>query len=79
MDNNDHRICKPFQAGTHIQLRQVNTACDKRKAGDDKEHGTFISDFMPSGNRKGQLDQPQGCNVGQTGQCDRGYNAQIHV
>ncbi len=48
--NNENGISEPLQAGAHIQLGEVNAAGDKRKAWDDKQHGTDISGFVLRGN-----------------------------
>ena len=39
-------IGKAFKTGAQIQLCQVDSACDKRKSGYDKEHGTDVSGFV---------------------------------
>lgn len=39
-------IGKAFKTGAQIQLCQVDSACNKRKSRNDKEHGTDVSGFM---------------------------------
>ena len=44
--NNDQGVSKPFDPGTHIQLRKVYPACNKRKTRYNKKHGTNVSCLM---------------------------------
>ena len=63
-NNNNDRIGQPLQPGTHIQLGKVNSTCNKRKARNDKKHGTDISRLMLQGNPGNQLCDPKQNGIG---------------
>ena len=65
--DDDDRISKPFQTGTHIQLGKVDAACNKWKSGDDKQHGTDITGLVLQRNREKVFRQIQCTNINQTG------------
>ena len=65
--NDDNGIGEAFQPGAKIQLGKVNTAGDKRKARNDKQHGTDITGFMEYGNMQCQFCHFQQESIDQTG------------
>ena len=40
------RIAQALDTALEIHLRDIEPACDQRKAGDDKEHGTDVARFV---------------------------------
>ena len=72
---NNNGVGQSFQTGTHIQLGKVDSACDKRKARNDKQHGTDVPGFMLDGNVEQKLCQLQEACIYKTGGGNRNCNA----
>ena len=74
--NNDQRIHQSLGSRAHIQLGKVNSACDKRKSRNNKQHGTNVSRLMLNGNTEQYLTDLQKSGIDQTGHRDRRNDAE---